>query len=187
MLKQSINPFLNQLTKQKSQNNMLKSLLITLLFTTSFVANALTDEEQDFVLLGDNFKNLPKVVSGQTKIKYWGNVSIEQGSLKIKADDAIIFNDKDGITRVVLTGKPVTMEKIIDQEFGKIKVKANKITFNVRDDKLLMTGKVVINSKLQGEMSGENISMNLKTKEIKGNNVNGDERVKLIIKPKSKK
>lgn len=166
---------------------MINFSIIALFLTISFASNALTDEEQDFILLGDNFKNLPKVINGQTKIKYWGNVSIEQGSLKIKAEDAIVFNGKDGISSVVLTGKPVTMEKIIDQEFGKINVTANKITFNVIDNKLLMTGKVVINSKLQGEMSGENISMDLKTKEIKGNNANGDSRVKLIIKPKSKK
>jgi len=129
---------------------------------------------------------LLKVVDGLTQIKYSGNVSIEQGSLKINADDAIIFNSKDGISHIVLTGKPVKMEKNIDKEFGKIYVKANKIIFKVSEDKLLMTGHVVIKSKIQGEMSGENISMNLKTKEIKGTNANSDSRVKLVIKPKKK-
>ncbi len=162
-------------------------VLIVFLLGTCVLANALNDADQDFVLLGDNFKNLPKVINGETKIKYWGNVSIEQGSLKIKAQQAIVYNGKQGISTVVLTGNPVTMQKQIDAEFGKIFVKANKITFKVQEDKLLMTGDVNIKSKIQGEMSGENISMNLKSKEIKGNNANGSQRVKLVIKPKTKK
>ena len=77
------------------------------------------------------------------------------------------------------------MEQIIDAEFGKIDVKAKKIDFMVQDDLLLLTGDVVINSKIQGEMSGEKITMNLKTKEIKGMK-SENKRVKLIIKPRSK-
>jgi lipopolysaccharide export system protein LptA len=166
------------------KNNTLKLLKITFL-SLSFSSLALeSDKQADFVLEGDNFKNLPVVKGGLTKIKYWGNVSIEQGTLKIKSDSAVIFNGKDGISKVVLAGKPVMMEQFIDAEFGKIDVNANTIDFMVKDDLLLMNGNVVIKSKVQGEMSGEKISMNLKTKEIKGIK-SENKRVKLIIKPRN--
>ncbi len=44
-----------------------------------------------------------------------------------------------------------------------------------------MTGNVSIKSKIQGEMTGEKITMNLKTKEIVGAK-SGDKRVRLVIK-----
>ncbi len=145
-----------------------------------------SDKNADFVLEGDNFKNLPAVNNGVSKIKYWGNVAIEQGTLKINADDAVIYNGKEGISKVVLTGKPVKLQQIVDAEFGKLDVKADKIDFMVIDDLLLLTGQVAIKSKIQGEMRGEKITMNLKTKEIKGIK-SENKRVKLIIKPKSVK
>ncbi|MBL4660507.1 MAG: hypothetical protein JKY19_09125 [Alcanivoracaceae bacterium] len=177
MLKQSI----------KRKNKLAHKLILVLLlvFHVHTVMSLESDKMADFVLEGDNFKNLPEVSAGMTKIKYWGNVSIEQGSLKIMSNDAIIYNGDNGIVKVILTGRPVKMEQIIDAEFGKIDVKARKIDFMVQDELLLLTGDVVIKSKIQGEMSGEKITMNLKTKEIKGVK-SENKRVKLIIKPRLK-
>ncbi len=171
----------------KRKNKPVHKLVLTMLlvFQVYTVMSLESDKTADFVLEGDNFKNLPEVSAGMTKIRYWGNVSIEQGSLKIKSDDAVIYNGANGIVKVILTGHPVNLEQIIDAEFGKIDVKAKKIDFMVQDDLLLLTGDVVINSKIQGEMSGEKITMNLKTKEIKGMK-SENKRVKLIIKPRSK-
>ena len=157
-----------------------------LLLIMSLNAMALdSDKQADFVLEGDNFKNLPAINDGVTQIKYWGNVSIEQGTLKIKSSDAMIYSGNEGIVKVILTGAPVKMEQMIDAKFGKIDVKADKIDYLIKDEMLLMQGDVTINSKIQGEMSGEKITMNLKTKEIRGVK-DENKRVKLIIKPKSK-
>ncbi len=165
---------------------MIHGLLFLLLFFVSNYTIALeSDKAVDFVLEGDNFKNLPVVKSGLTQVKFWDNVYIEQGTLKINADQAILFKDKDGISEVVLTGSPVTMEQFIDVEFGKIDVKAEKIQYKINDDMIFMTGNVFINSKVQGEMSGEKISMNLKTNEIKGVK-SENKRVRLVIKPQPK-
>lgn len=165
---------------------MIHCLLFLLLVFVSNCTIALeSDKAVDFVLEGDNFKNLPVLKSGFTQVKFWDNVYIEQGTLKINADQAILFKDKDGISEVVLTGSPVTMEQFIDVEFGKIDVKAKKIQYKINDDMIFMTGDVFINSKVQGEMSGEKISMNLKTNEIKGVK-SENKRVRLVIKPQSK-
>ena len=166
-------PFIKQFTNT--------IVLLLIFFSTSALALK-SDKQADFILEGDNFKNLPAVKNGETQIKYWGNVSIEQGTLKIKSSDAVIFNGKGGISKVVLTGKQVTMQQFIDTQYGKIDVKADRIDFMIKDDLLLMTGNVVIKSKIQGEMSGEKITMNLKTKEISGVK-SENTRVRLIIKP----
>lgn len=162
----------------------LKTLtLISSLFFCGQIMALDSDKQADFLLDGDNFKNLPVVEDGLTKIKFWGNVSIQQGTLKIKSDEAIVFNNEEGVSKVHLTGAPVTMEQIVDIEFGKINIVANDIDFRVADDLLIMTGDVMIKSRIQGEMRGEKITMNLKTKEIKGEK-SENQRVRFIIKSK---
>ncbi|MCF6287774.1 MAG: lipopolysaccharide transport periplasmic protein LptA [Proteobacteria bacterium] len=169
----------------KQFNSILVLVLVLVLVLTSTAVLALkTDKQEDFILEGDNFKNLPAVNNGDTQIKYWGNVAIEQGTLKIKSNEAIIYNSSQGISKVVLTGKQVTLEQFIDAQYGKINVTADRIDFMIKDDMLLMSGNVSIKSKIQGEMSGEKITMNLKTKEISGVK-SENTRVRLIIKPKN--
>ena len=174
-----------QYTNHQANNKFIFNLLIVLMIFSSQIQALKSDKDADFVLMGDNFINLPEVKDGLSQIKYWGNISIEQGTLKVSSDEAIVHNNKDGITKIELTGNPVEMEQFIDTEFGKLEVVANKIDFMVKDDMLIMTGNVSIKSKIQGEMSGEKITMNLKTKEIKGVKAQ-NQRVKLILKPKSK-
>jgi len=146
-----------------------------------------SDKEADFELLADNFINVPAVKNGLTQNKFWGHVFIQQGTLKIHADEAIVFKAQEEIDKVILTGTPVQMEQFIDAEYGKVNVTAKKIDFIMKDDLLLLSGDVVITSKIQGEMHGEKISMNLKTKVIKGvKSENNDTRVRLIIKSNKK-
>ncbi len=175
---------LKQAIKQKIKSSNYLVIITLMTFSTGILALD-SDKEAEFSLEGDNFKNSPAIEGGLTQIKYWGNVSINQGTLKINSDDAIVFNDSEGVSKVLLTGKPVTMEQIVDVEFGKIDIVANEIDYRVAEDMLYMSGSVLIKSKIQGEMSGEKITMNLKTKEIKGEK-SDNQRVKLIIKPKSK-
>jgi len=173
---------LKPFTKQSNKYLINTIILVLLVFSKTLLALD-SDKDADFLLEGDNFKNLPVVENNLTQIKYWGNISIQQGTLKIKSDEAIIFNDKGGVAKVHLTGSPVKMEQIVDVEFGKIDIVAKDIDFRVNEDLLIMTGNVVIKSKIQGEMRGEKITMNLKTKEIKGEK-SDNQRVKLIIKSK---
>jgi len=169
MLKQSI----NRLTKI--------SILIISVLSCNHLFALESDKQADFELEGDNFKNLPEVKAGLTQIKYWGNVAIQQGTLRIYADDAVIFNNKQGIMKIILTGNPAKMEQIIDAEYGKVNIQANTINFLKKQDILKMTGNVMVKSRIQGTMTGEKIIMNLKTKEITGSK-SDDKRVKLIIK-----
>ncbi len=167
-------------TKLKS-NRLLISICLGFTIYAGSVLALESDKKADFLLEGDNFKNLPMVDDGLTQIKYWGNISIRQGTLKINSDEAVIYNNNDGVSKVHLTGNPVTMELFIDVEFGKINVVADDIDYQVSEDFLIMTGDVMVKSKIQGEMRGEKITMHLKTKEIKGEK-SDNQRVKLIIK-----
>ncbi len=168
-----LKPFINPLNKTP---------FFLLLFMVINVGALESDKKADFQLDADNFLNLPQVENGVARVKFWDNVSIQQGTLKVHADEAIVYNGKQGIQKVMLTGNPIQMEQFIDESYGKINIKAQKIDFMMKDDMLLMSGDVVISSKIQGQMHGEKISMNLKTKEIKGMKTkDSNNRVRLVI------
>ena len=157
-------------------------ILISGIILQLFAIQALaleSDKKADFVLDADNNSAILK--SGENQQRFWGNVVIQQGTLKINADSALVTQGKNGIDSILLKGKPVKMEQVIDAEYGKINVRANQIDYKVTNDLLEMTGDVLIKSKIQGEMSGEKITMNTKTKEIKGAKSN-NQRVRLVIK-----
>ncbi len=99
----------------KLSTKILSKLLILLLICQNSMALN-SDKEQDFILDADNNSAILK--SGQNQQKFWGNVVIQQGTMKINADSAIVKNNKNGIQNIVLTGKPVKMEQIIDAEYG---------------------------------------------------------------------
>ena len=117
-------------------NNKPYALLLLILF--GFNALGLdTDKQAELVLEADNFKNLPEVKAGVTQVKFWDNVFIQQGTLKINSEVAVVFNGKQGMSKIVLTGRPVKLEKFIDAEYGKINIKADTIDFMIKDDLLL--------------------------------------------------
>ncbi len=168
-----LKPFINPLNKTP---------FILLVIMASNVCALETDKAADFELDADNFLNLPQVTNGVTRVKFWSNVSIQQGTLKIKADEAVVYSGSDGMEKVLLKGSPVQMEQFIDSNYGKINIIAKQIDFMMKDEMLFMSGNVIISSKIQGKMHGEKISMNLKTKEIKGTKTEGsDNRVRLVI------
>ena len=152
------------------------------LFMVTNVSALESDKKADFELDADNLENLPQLNNGVARVKFWDNVSIQQGTLKIKADEAVVFSNANGMEKVLLKGSPIEMEQFIDASYGKIHIKAKQIDFMMKDDMLFMSGNVIISSKIQGQMHGEKISMNLKTKEIKGmKSKDSNSRVRLVI------
>lgn len=139
-----------------------------------------SDKKEDFILDADNNSAILK--SGENQQKFWGNVVIQQGTMKISSDEAVVTQSKAGVNEITLTGKPVKMKQFIDEEYGNVDIKADKIVYLVSTDIIKMSGNVQVKSKIQGEMTGENITFNTKTKEIKGAS-SGDQRVRLIIRP----
>jgi len=159
-----------------------KTPFFLLFFMASNVCALESDKEADFELDADNLVNLPQLNNGVARVKFWDNVTIQQGTLKIKADEAVVYSGSDGMEKVLLKGSPIEMEQFIDASYGKINIKAKQIDFMMKDKMLLMSGNVIISSKIQGQMYGEKISMNLKTKEIKGmKSKDSDNRVRLVI------
>ncbi len=168
---------------------MAKSLIATLLvlsfvLSTSSLFALKKDVEKPVYIDADS------IVFNKSKgfAVYEGNVSIVQGSLKIKAHRIEIKAPKNEIERIIANGSPVSFQQKMDD--GKLaKGSANKFLFLVKDKRILMDGNASI-AQNDDKFSSNHIEFSTLTGELKaGKNkkVPGSKgRVKVIFYPSNK-
>lgn len=116
------------------------------------------------------------------KVTFTGNVTLKQGSIRIIADELIVFRDaKTGeLTELQGYGKPAHFTQKTDE--GKtLKGQANTLVYNVKKDTLVMT----TNAELHQDDSvirGKVITYHISSQNLKADGGKG-ERVSTVIQP----
>ncbi len=148
---------------------------------TPIIAKALpSDSKQPIKLLADKATYVER--TGVTT--YSGNVTIEQGTLKIAADNITLnLDNKRSIKSAVATGRPATMQQIVTQEKGLAKGQANKIDYNAVTGIVTLSGNAKL-TQAGASFSGSTIRYSLKLGDVEANGGSG-RRVELIFPPSS--
>lgn len=147
--------------------------------TLPLVALALpSDANQPIRLLADK-----ATYSERTGVTtYSGNVTIEQGTLKIAADNITLnLDDKRSIKSAVATGRPATMQQVVTKEKGLAKGQANKIDYNAVTGIVTLTGNAKL-TQAGASFSGNTIRYSLKLGDVEANAGSG-RRVELVFPP----
>lgn len=159
-----------------------KSVAMLAVFGSSLMmtcANALpSDANQPIRLLADR-----ATYSENTGITtYSGNVTIEQGTLKIASDNITLnlSNDRK-IKSAVATGRPATFEQVITKEKGLAKGRANRIDYNAITGIVTLTGNAKL-TQAGSSFAGNTIRYSLKSGDVEAN-AGGGQRVELIFPP----
>ncbi|MCR6650651.1 MAG: lipopolysaccharide transport periplasmic protein LptA [Cellvibrionaceae bacterium] len=118
---------------------------------------------------------------------YSGNVVMQQGSMRIDAEEVVIVNDKSKVTQIVATGKPARYQQKPSEEEGPVIAQANRLEYNIAQDTLHL----IENALLQQEgtsLSGNHIDYDVKKSVVKaGSDASQNERVKMVIPARSLK
>lgn len=116
---------------------------------------------------------------------YAGNVVMQQGSMRIEADDVVIVNDKSKVTQIVATGKPARYQQKPSEDEEPVVAQANRLEYNIAQDTLHL----IDNALLQQEgtsLSGNRIDYDVKKSVVKaGGDASQNERVKMVIPARS--
>lgn len=113
---------------------------------------------------------------------YSGNVIIEQGTLKITADNITLnLDDKRSIKTALAAGRPATMQQVVTQEKGLAKGQANKIDYNAVTGIITLTGNAKL-TQAGASFSGNTIRYSLKLGDVEAN-AGGGRRVELVFPP----
>jgi lipopolysaccharide export system protein LptA len=115
-----------------------------------------------------------------------GKVVIEQGTMVVRAAKAVITrNDKQELSRAVLTGDPATLSEDLD-DGGRLDASAAQIDYDLANNLVVLSGNAVL-AQPRGEMRGERITYNLKDGRIDAGGPQGGNRVFLRMNPEPKK
>jgi lipopolysaccharide export system protein LptA len=117
---------------------------------------------------------------------YEGNVTIVQGSLKIRANKIEIKAPNNEISKIIANGSPVSFEQKMDD--GKLaKGKANRVIYLIKEKKIVLDGNAVI-SQNNDKFSSNHIDYSTRTGELRAGNKKtpGKSRVKAIFYPTNK-
>ena len=162
------------------KQRLTSSLLWSCLLLTSTSALALPDDRnQPIKGAADNL-----VIDQKNGLAtYTGNVTIQQGSLRIDADKIVVHTRADGTAdQIIANGAPAKFEQQPSPEQGFIKAQASKITYTPDQERLLLVENASI---AQGgdTMSGPQIDYNLANEIMKA----AGGRVEFVITPKADK
>lgn len=117
---------------------------------------------------------------------YSGNVSLVQGSMQLRSDKMVIhFNDVNEIQLMEMTGKPATFRQL-DKDHKEILGQADRLDYHEPKSLLVFTGNARFDNN-GNTIEGSSIQINTETDRIDAKSEKADERVRVVIQPKSKK
>lgn len=117
---------------------------------------------------------------------YAGDVIVEQGSMKIRADKVIIYGRNDSYSRVVATGSPARLSQIPKQGQEPVTAQANRLEYQITDETLYLIEDAAFRQE-GTSLSGNRIEYDVKKSVVKagGKSSDSDRRVKMVIPPRA--
>ena len=142
------------------QNLKIKLIASLFLITSGPLFALEADRKAKIVVQGPGC--VSKLKLNQTECKK--GLTIEQGSMLIKATYGIIYHQDKGVQRVEMKGDQVYMEQMMD-DGDKMVIKANEMDYAKVENKVYLKGLVSITSSI-GVTTGEEIEFDLLSQEI---------------------
>lgn len=163
-----------------TQKNKIITLLLILLLPGLVHALA-SDKEQPIYIEADRVN----VDDKKGVSTYRGNVSIKQGTMRLKADSAVVHNNERGLNKVIVVGKPATFRQRPDNEPQDIHAEALRMEYFSSRERLYLINQARL-TKGSSLFTGSRITydtLNHVIKARKGEK-NPKERVHITLEPK---
>lgn len=151
-------------------------------FLNSHSVTALQSDRRQPITIDANTAERDEIAGTTT---YSGNVQMAQGSMRIDADEIIIHNTKNKVTKIVARGKPAQYQQKPNEKEGKVIAKAHILEYRIAQETL----RLIKSASLQQEgtsLSGNRIEYDVRKSVVKASGSNEQqERVRMVIPPKA--
>ena len=117
---------------------------------------------------------------------YEGNVLLRQGSLKLQGDSMTVYLSDNQVGRIMLTGKPASMQQRRESRDTAQHAEAESIDYNAADDRVILLGNARIWQDGEEEFSSDRIVFDLKENTVNAGGKDSEDRVHIILQPKPK-
>jgi lipopolysaccharide export system protein LptA len=160
--------------------------LIAALFALSATAWSLPGDRDQPILIKSNKAELDE---SKGMSIYQGEVMLEQGSIKLAADEVTIFSNQNGVYRILATGTPAHFQQIQKKNDTPIHAFGNSINYLLELELIELRE----NAKLEQQkniFTGERIDYDMKQRLVNAESGPGDKtegsRVEMVIQPNKK-
>ncbi len=109
------------------------------------------------------------------------DVTMTQGTLRVKAGKAVVQQVNGDMSRVLMSGG-ANLQQILD-DGNQINATASNIDYDLKTEVVVFTGNVEIRQ-FRGTLNGQRVVYNMKTNQVESGGT-GNGRVKMRILPKS--
>ena len=155
-------------------------ILSVLLLVSASVSFALkSDRNQPIKIEADHVE-----INEKTQISHYsGNVLMQQGSLKIIADEVTVYLKSGVLHQVTILGNPAHFEQVPDNKKDLVKSRAKHMEYYATEQRLLLKQDAEV---LQGpnQFRGDQIEYDTLTSTVRGNKAeDSNSRVHAIIQP----
>jgi lipopolysaccharide export system protein LptA len=166
---------------EEAMNPLNKGMAIGLLVISSSTYALQSDRNQPITIDADTAERDES--AGTTT--YSGRVEMAQGSMRINADEIVIYNTKDKVSKIVAKGRPAQYQQQPSEDEGTVVAKANILEYNLDQESL----RLIESASLQQEgtsLSGSRIEYDVRKSVVKaGSTEDQKERVRMVIPPKA--
>lgn len=122
-------------------------------------------------------------------VTYKGNVVIVQGTIRIAADQVLIYHDKGKLQRAVATGKPVRFQEQPDLKGGLVTGHAGTLIYYNADQRVELIKDALVDRD-QSTLKGQRIEYLLATKVLRADGAAANTqsgRVEMVLQPSKEK
>lgn len=177
--------------------NLLKPTKLALLLTTGlFSAMALglpSDKDQPIHIKSDT----AEIDDAKGISIYRGNVNIDQGTINLKAEVVTIYNDEEGISKVIAVGKPAHYQQQNEIDEPMTHAYGDTINYFLANERIELRKNAKLEQQ-QNTFTGERIDYDMKHKVVNAysqntgggtaaSNQNTKSRVEMVIQPNKNK
>ncbi len=134
-------------------SHIFKALLGALILLTSAPSFALHDDaDQPIHITGKS----AKIDQVKQTLVYKGNVRIDQGTLRVVADEMVVTYENERVVKIVARGAPARYQQKLSENQGHVRANAQTIVYHTQDEALDLEGEARL---LQhgNELTGEKI------------------------------
>lgn len=157
------------------------ALVASLLFAISSSALSLPDDRKQAINLSSD-----RAIYENNQGVYVGNVSMSQGSLKIRADKLTIIESDRKVEKVVAEGSPAYFEQQPRAEEGVVIASAQRIEYSLAQEEILLEKNASITH--QGsKISGDRVVYSGRKQMViaDGGTTEKENRVKMTLQPQA--
>jgi lipopolysaccharide export system protein LptA len=135
------------------------------------------DADQPIHIRADN----AEIDQDQQLVIYRGAVQVDQGTLRVKADEMTVEYRDQKVVRITAKGKPAHYQQQIEDEDDQVTATSTTIVYHTQDEKLDLLGNAYLTQ--QGnEITGEVIKYDIVAGKVDAQS-NAEGPVRMILQP----